>query len=240
MALSPAYSSPTLNDFLNKDANAAYYKSMGADQGGDNETSAFMRRLLPGYGQLGAQGLTQRIGLEPQRQGAINALVANSNPANMVANAGAQAGNLYQQGSQQGLESANVLAQRGAGAGAQYGAITQGQNQGTAAGNQLKLKAQDPTQQNQALMQMLQAIQSSSGEGLEALLSMFGALETRSNANKADKAKGGLGGLLGAVGQIAGMTSGFGGLGALTGGSSGGLMGGSNASSGLGNTGVPY
>jgi hypothetical protein len=225
------------NRFSNKQANADWYKSLGMDQGGDNEIGAIYRRLIPGLAEQAFSGQALRSELEPQRQGAVRSLVALGDPSNMVANARAGGGRVQSDALASGRLNASRLGQLGAGMGTQWGAVADAQNQGVEQSNNMLANAYDPQNQAKALIGQLQAIQQAGGDPLEILMQMFSPLEQRSNANKQDKAKGGLSGLGGILGSVLpGMN-----FSSLLGGGSGGLGGsGSNASSGYGDTGVPF
>lgn len=192
-------------DLLSPDANTLY-KRFGF-RNKDNNTGAMFNNLgLSSYERAG-MGAGLATELEPERQGAIRALVASNNPANMVANARAQGGQLFNQGSEMGGRAASLLAQRGAGAGAQFGAIAQGQNQGIQAANQLQRDAYSPEAQQGALAAILSAISQAPGSGLQELLAMSGVVSQKEHDRMAREQSQGLGGLaplLGAIGQFAG------------------------------------
>lgn len=233
----PTYTLGASDRFSNKDVNADWYKSLGLDQGGDNEISAILKRLIPGLAEQAFSGQALRNELEPQRQGAVRGLVALGDPSQAVANASAAGQRLQTDSFAAGQLNANRLGQLGAGAGTQLGAVADAQNQGISGANRLMSDATSPEGQAAGLIAQLQAIQQAGGDPLEILMAMFAPLETRSNANKADKAKGGLGAIGGILGSI--LPS----IGMPIPGMGGGktpIGGGSNASSGVGNTGVPF
>lgn len=176
------------------------FGNFNQDPKGNNEIGNWLRRYAQSSGEQGAQGLALQGQLEPQREGAINALVNNSNPANMVANAQAQGQGYIRQGANQGTQDAARLAQMGFGAGAQGGAQQNALNQGVQANNSLLFQSQTPQAQSQALQNILGAIQQAPGAGLSQLLQMFSPIEQRNSANAAAHANSGLGALGGLLG----------------------------------------
>lgn len=199
----------------NKDQrNQTLFKNFGMDPNGNNEIGAWLRRLAQGSGYQAAQGIGFQNQLEPQRQGAISALVNSANPSNMVAQAQASGQGLVNQGSQYGQQSANNLAHLGLGAGAQAGAMQQSANQGQMGANNLLYQANSPQAQQMALQSLLAAISQAPGAGLNQLLQMFGPIETRQQANYAQHQNGGLAGIGGILGSV---LPGIGGLGSIFG-----------------------
>lgn len=200
----------TYGDLTNPDKkqrNQDLFGKFGMDAGGDNEIGAWLRRLAQSSGERAAMGSAYQTGLEQDRQGAISGIVANSNPYNAVSQAQAQGSNLYNLLNTLGNRQAANLQFQGYGQGAQLGARTEAANKGMEGANQLLMNAYDPANQNQLLIQALQAIGQAGGTGLQELLSMFGAIENRSQQNKADKQAGSG---LGQIGSILGMLGGGG------------------------------
>lgn len=224
----------TSADLLNpnkNDRNNALFGSMGFDPKGNNEIGAWLRRLAQASGVSAAGGLGLQNELDPQRQGAIRALVNINNPANMIQQAKGAGAGLQARGNEAGTINAQRIAQSGGGLGAQLGAQVAGQNAGIDASNQLLLNAYSPQAQSQALEMQVNVADQAAGPGLQQLLQMFAPIEQRSATNAAQKAQGGLGGFGSLLGSVLPM------IGTGFGGPAGGALG-SAVSGALGGTGA--
>jgi hypothetical protein len=205
----------TSQDLLGPSA-STLYKQYGF-RNPNNNVGAMANRLAMSSYDRAAMGAGFATEMEPDRQGAIRALVTNSNPANMVANAHSQGGRIFNQSKEQGGKLASLLGMKGFGAGAQAGAMAHSANQGTEASNNLLLNAYSPQGQNMALMQMLQAITQAPGDGLRELLMLANPVSQKEHDRMAREQSQGLGGLTSLLG-MAGQMAGGGGLSALFGG----------------------
>jgi len=188
------------------------YKGYGFGSKNDNVGASLARLVLPNFDQA-LQGALFQLELEPERQAMIRAIIANSNPANMQAQALGQGNQMINQAGSQGHIFANQIAQAGGNQGAQLGALAQAQNQGTEAANNLLLQANSPGAQNEALGQGLAAIGQSQGQGMENLLAMFDPIQQKTQNAMARKQGQGLGGLAPILGSVLGSVN-FGGIGA--------------------------
>jgi hypothetical protein len=186
-----------------KDFTNTTYKQYGFKNPNNNLGAMANRLSFPLYDRA-MQGQNFANELDPQRQGAIRAMVANNNPANMVANAQAQGGRVFNQSVGQGQTLSQMLAMRGGNQGTQLGAIAQGQNQGTEAANNLLLNAYSPEAQNNALAAMIQATDAAPGNALLQLLGLAGPITQKEHDRMARSQGQGLSGIAGMLGQLAG------------------------------------
>ncbi len=194
-------------DLLDPKKAPLVYQSYGFKNPNNNLGAMSNRLAFPLYDRTLSSALFANE-IEPDRQGAIRALIANNNPANAVANANAKGSSIYNQAQSQGTRGAQLLAQRGGGMGAQLGAIAQSQNQGTDLMNQLLLHAYSPEGQNHGLMAILNAANQAMGTSEQDLLALQGPITQKEHDRMAREASKGMA-LQSLLGMAGGMAGGF-------------------------------